>query len=184
MTALPSALACQASRPSRSDLPRDWTAKSTIVVVPPKAAARVPVSKVSLANVPPNGSSIWVWTSIAPGSTYRPEASIVSSAVIAAPARSEPIAAIVSPSTSTSASWDPEAPTIVPLVIRVRIRLSSGPARRQIAQDRDDLSAVGFQDRFLVAIHQVDVELVNAGRGQLAQLGQVVGHRAEHAEPI
>ena len=69
MAQLPSALACQASRPSRSDLPRDWTAKSMIVVVPPKAAARVPVSKVSFANVPPKGSSMWVWTSMAPGIT-------------------------------------------------------------------------------------------------------------------
>ena len=48
-----------------------------IVVVPPNAAARVPVSNVSLANVPPNGSSMCVWTSIAPGITYFPVASIV-----------------------------------------------------------------------------------------------------------
>ena len=72
MVALPSALAIHASRPSRRDLPFDWTAKSMIVVVPPKAAARVPVSNVSLANVPPKGSSMWVWTSIAPGITYLP----------------------------------------------------------------------------------------------------------------
>ena len=61
-----------------------------IVVVPPNAAARVPVSNVSLANVPPNGSSMCVWTSIAPGITYLPVASIVSSAatpVAASPAR-------------------------------------------------------------------------------------------------
>src|SRR5688500_2768789 len=38
-----------------------------IVVVPPNAAARPPVSNVSLAKVPPNGSSMWVCTSIAPG---------------------------------------------------------------------------------------------------------------------
>ena len=31
-----------------------------MVVVPPNAAARVPVSKVSLAKVPPKGSSMWV----------------------------------------------------------------------------------------------------------------------------
>ena len=49
MTALPSALAIQVSSPSRRVPPLDWTAKSTIVVVPPKAAALVPVSKVSLA---------------------------------------------------------------------------------------------------------------------------------------
>ena len=103
MTALPSALACQASRPVRSAWPLDWTAKSTMDVVPPKAAARVPVSKVSLANVPPNGSSMCVWTSMPPGMTYFPVASIVSSAVTPAAPRSTPICAMVSPSTRTSA---------------------------------------------------------------------------------
>lgn len=49
MAQLPSALAYQASSPSRRDRPTDWMAKSTIVVVPPQAAARVPVSKVSAA---------------------------------------------------------------------------------------------------------------------------------------
>ena len=68
--------------------PRGWTAKSMIVVVPPNAAARVPVSKVSLANVPPNGSSMWVWGSIPPGITHLPVASIVRSA---ATSRSSPI---------------------------------------------------------------------------------------------
>ena len=43
------------------------TAKSMIVVVPPQAAARVPVSKVSDANVPPNGSSMCVCASTPPG---------------------------------------------------------------------------------------------------------------------
>ena len=46
-----------------------------MVVVPPKAAARVPVSNVSEANVPPNGSSMWVWASTPPGTTYLPVAS-------------------------------------------------------------------------------------------------------------
>ena len=48
-------------------------------VVPPHAAARVPVSKVSLASVPPNGSSKWVWASMPPGMTYLPVASITRS---------------------------------------------------------------------------------------------------------
>ena len=47
-----------------------------IVVVPPQAAARVPVSKVSEAAVPPNGSSMWVWASMPPGMTYLPVASM------------------------------------------------------------------------------------------------------------
>ncbi len=76
------------------------TAKSTMVVVPPNAAARVPVSKSSDAKVPPNGSSMCVCTSMPPGITYLPVALIV----FAPPAfRPLPIMAIFSPSTSTSA---------------------------------------------------------------------------------
>ena len=67
--------------PRAATCPRDWTAKSTMVVVPPQAAARVPVSKVSEAKVPPNGSSMWVWASTPPGMTYLPVASMVRSAV-------------------------------------------------------------------------------------------------------
>ena len=59
-----------------------WTAKSMIVVVPPQAAARVPVSNVSAENVPPNGISMCVCTSIPPGSTYLPVASMIRSAVL------------------------------------------------------------------------------------------------------
>src|SRR5215217_1031 len=47
-----------------------------IEVVPPQAAARVPVSKVSDALVPPNGSSMWVCASMPPWMTYFPVASI------------------------------------------------------------------------------------------------------------
>ena len=92
-----------------------------IVVVPPNAAARVPVSKVSLANVPPNGSSMWVCTSIAPGMTHFPDASIVRSAWTSS---DSPISAILSPSTSTSARVVASALTAVPPLIRVRIRSS------------------------------------------------------------
>ena len=60
MAALPSALACQVSRSSRVDVPLVWIAKSTMLVVPPNAAARVPVSKISDDWVPPNGISMWV----------------------------------------------------------------------------------------------------------------------------
>ena len=65
----PSALANQVSRPSRSACPFVCTAKSMIVVVPPHAAAREPVSNVSEADVPPKGSSMWVWASTPPGTT-------------------------------------------------------------------------------------------------------------------
>ena len=50
------------------------------VVVPPWAAAMVPVSKSSAEVVPPNGMSRWVWTSMPPGMTSLPEASTTVSA--------------------------------------------------------------------------------------------------------
>src|ERR687898_2117691 len=119
----PSDLACQASRPSITRSPVRWTAKSTIVVVPPQAAARVPVSNVSEALVPPNGSSMWVWTSTPPGSTYLPAASTTRSAVVCrSPRAVEPVgrrAAIVSPSTSTSIGVAPSADRTSPFLMRV-----------------------------------------------------------------
>ena len=83
MAQLPSALACHLSSVASSEVPLAWTAKSMMVVVPPQAAARVPVSKVSEANVPPNGISMCVCTSIPPGSTYLPVASMTWSAASA-----------------------------------------------------------------------------------------------------
>ncbi len=61
-------------------VPRAWMAKSTMLVVPPNAAARVPVSKSSVDVVPPNGMSRCVWASMPPGITYMPVASITLSA--------------------------------------------------------------------------------------------------------
>ncbi len=58
---------------------------------------------------------------MAPGITYLPAASMVSSAVTPLAARPPPICAIVSPSTRTSASYEPSAVTTVPLAIRVRM---------------------------------------------------------------
>ena len=49
-----------------------------MVVVPPRAAALVPVSNVSAEKVPPNGISMCVCPSIPPGITYMPVASMVS----------------------------------------------------------------------------------------------------------
>src|SRR5215469_7370710 len=129
MLALPSALACQASRVSRSEAPLGCTAKSISDVVPPQAAARVPVSKSSAENVPPNGMSRWVCTSMPPGMTYLPVASIDRSARPA----NEPVCAgssratTVSPSMSTSAADDPVAVTTVPP--RIRMRMAASPLR-------------------------------------------------------
>ena len=60
MPALPAAFSCHVSSPWSVDSPFVWIAKSTIVVVPPKAAARVPVSKSSALVVPPKGMSMCV----------------------------------------------------------------------------------------------------------------------------
>src|SRR6187455_2514620 len=95
-----------------------------IVVVPPHAAARVPVSKVSEACVPPKGSSRWVCGSMPPGMTYLPAASTTSSTVVS---RSTPRAvdpgcsraATVSPSTRTSAAPEPVLLITVPFLINV-----------------------------------------------------------------
>ena len=71
------------------------------MVVPPNAADTVPEVKSSQLTVPPNGISMCVCGSIAPGITYLPVASITRSAE---PPSDVPTAAIVSPSISTSAT--------------------------------------------------------------------------------
>src|SRR6187455_969053 len=83
MAALPWAFFDQVSKASCSRSPRYWMAKSTMVVVPPNAAAMVPDSKSSADVVPPKGMSRCVWTSMPPGSTYFPVPSITRSACIA-----------------------------------------------------------------------------------------------------
>ena len=72
-----------------------WRLKSTIVVVPPQAAAMDPVFQSSAEVVPMKGMSMWVWGSIAPGRMYLPVASTVSSAFCTRPA---PMVLILSPS--------------------------------------------------------------------------------------
>src|SRR6266702_4775914 len=128
MAQLPSAFSCHLSSVASSEVPLACTAKSTIVVVPPQAAALVPVSKVSAENVPPKGISMWVCTSIPPGSTYFPAALTTLPTSAGHPsATSVPGAAsavIRSPSTSTSAATVPLAVMTVPPLTRVRIAAS------------------------------------------------------------
>ena len=105
-----------------------------IDVVPPCAAARVPVSKVSDASVPPNGSCMWVCASMPPGITYLPVASMTRStdAATSVPRISLPgcsTARMVSPSMSTSAAARPVALTTVPPVMRVVAMVRSFAAR-------------------------------------------------------
>src|SRR5580704_19321286 len=155
MAQLPSALACHLSSVASSEVPLAWTAKSMMVVVPPQAAARVPVSKVSEANVPPNGISMCVCTSIPPGSTYLPVASMTWSAASAngasaggapgSPVRSlASNAAIRSPATSTSAASVPSAVTTVPPLIRMVTTLfSCSPALADVSRLYQSLVLVG-----------------------------------------
>ncbi len=49
-----------------------------MVVVPPSAAATVPLAKSSIVVVPPNGMSRCVCGSMKPGNTYAPDASTIS----------------------------------------------------------------------------------------------------------
>src|SRR5215471_5507137 len=135
MLALPSALAGQVSRVSRSEAPLGCTAKSISDVVPPQAAARVPVSKSSAENVPPNGMSRWVCTSMPPGMTYLPVASIDWSA---RPAK-DPVcagssrAAMVWPSMSTSAANAPVAVTTMPPRMSMRMTAPLRLRQRTVA---------------------------------------------------
>ena len=69
---------CQSSRPTSGLSPRVWLQKSTTQVVPPKAAALVPVPKVSTVRATPKSQSRCVCTSIPPGITSRPLASCTS----------------------------------------------------------------------------------------------------------
>ena len=99
-TLLPSALPFCFSTASRRLSPLPCRLKSTIVVVPPQAAAIEPVFQSSVEVVPMKGMSRCVWGSMAPGRMYLPAASTVSSAFTARPV---PMLLILSPSTYTSA---------------------------------------------------------------------------------
>ncbi len=136
MAQLPAAFSCHSAYWSRIFWSGYCTTKSTMEVVPPQAAARVPVSKVSLANVPPNGISMWVCASIPPGMTSLPAASITVStfASMSNPSSVEPgasTAAMVSPSISTSAAPVPVEFTTVPFLMRVFSHCSMVSSRRR-----------------------------------------------------
>src|SRR3954447_7384118 len=92
---------------------------STIVVTPPHAAARVPVSKVSLANVPPKGSSMWVCTSTPPGITYLPAASMTTALPSSAKNPGLPTAVTTSSVINTSWAMTPVVETTLPFLIKV-----------------------------------------------------------------
>src|SRR5215510_6152779 len=132
MAQLPAAFSCHLSSVASRLVPLACTAKSMIVVVPPHAAAVVPVANVSTEKVPPNGISMCVCASIPPGITYLPAASTTSSALACRPSAAgrASTAAIFSPSMSTSASSVPSAVTTVPPLIRMLMAL---PPARSVA---------------------------------------------------
>ncbi len=90
-------------------------AKSISVVVPPKAAAMVPVSKSSALVVPPKGISRCVCTSIPPGITKHPAASTTLPAFSIGSCA--PMAETLWPPTPTSATQVSVAVTTVPFLI-------------------------------------------------------------------
>src|SRR5829696_6775703 len=116
-----------------------------IEVVPPQAAARVPVSNVSEALVPPKGSSMWVCASTPPGMTYLSAASMtlltVSSRLwpsVVEPGKSR--ATMYSPSMSTSALVAPVALTTVPFLMSV---VMGDPFGRRLGSARPPRSRLG-----------------------------------------
>src|SRR5579884_2574876 len=114
---------------------RGWgMAKSTIVVVPPQAAARVQASKSSRVVNSPSVVAAWTWGSTPPGTTNRPSRSSVWVPPGSDPGRAT--TAIFSPSTPTSARTQ-ASPSVTCPSRRIRsnpIRISSPPARRSGAE--------------------------------------------------
>src|SRR5215472_17525547 len=176
MAQLPAAFSCHLSSVASRLVPLAWTAKSMIVVVPPQAAAVVPVANVSTENVPPNGISMCVCPSIPPGITYLPAASTTSSALVCRPAAAgrASTAAIFSPSMSTSASSVPSAVTTVPPLIRMLIAVPPAllPAPPGQTKARSVAAGIGRSRRYQAFVRvraAVPVELP-----QVPDLGQLV----------
>src|SRR5690606_5094348 len=158
-----------------------------MVVVPPQAAALVPVSKVSAENVPPKGISMWVWASMPPGMTYLPvasnTASKTSSGRWSVPDVKKPgaaTAAIVSPSTSTSAGVAPVELRTVPFVISVRIAGSPSSRRDErvvgvgpaVAVERPQVAHLGQQAHVEIADDDL---VVGVGGGLTHELSTRIG---------
>src|SRR5688500_8737290 len=63
-------------------------------------------------------------------------------------------------------------------------RIVSGAGCGDLAEAGNNVAGVGRQRLLLVAVHQVDVELVDARIGQGRELGAVLVDRSDHAEAI
>ena len=112
ITAFPFASALRFARAACRFSPGSGSTKSITVVVPPQAAAQVPVNQSSLEAVSPTGICRCTCGSIPPGSTSMPAASISSR-----PCRSFSITEIFSPMMPTSADISPRLVITLPLRI-------------------------------------------------------------------
>src|SRR3954453_21782267 len=92
---------------------------STIVVTPPQDAAREPVSNVALANVPPKSSSMCVCTSLPPGITYLPAASMMTALPSSVKNPGLPTAVMTSSVINTSWAMTPVVDMTRPFLINV-----------------------------------------------------------------
>src|SRR5579864_6815602 len=102
---------------------------SITVVTPPAAAAAVSVPKSSLSGNP--GSRLCTWTSMAPGRTYRPEASTTFAP--AGARKSDPTRVMTPSVTWTSASSGPPGVYTVPPRIRSSVKLEVlDPEQRRV----------------------------------------------------
>src|SRR6266480_3857357 len=147
VTALSWAFFIQVSKAWRRVWPLYWMAKSMSVVVPPKAAAMVPVWKSSALVVPPKGMSRWVWTSMPPGITRQPVASITRPVFSTGSWAAR--AVTLSPLMPTSAREVSVAVTTAPLRITVSKRISTPQGRFSAARKRMQEAKRGFPRAFV-----------------------------------
>src|SRR2546428_443468 len=131
-----------------------------IDVVPPQAAATVPLSKSSAVVVPPNGMSRGVCTSMPPGNTSRPAAEMTSAPSVG---RATPRAASRSPLMPTSAVTVSAAPTSGPPLMTVSNVI--GDRRRGVEGDLGAGEAEGQRPcREVAIVADVDADLAHPGR--------------------
>src|SRR5579864_679161 len=164
-------------------------AKSISVVVPPNAAAIVPVSKSSALIVPPKGISRCVCTSIPPGITRHPAASTTLPAFSIGSCA--PMAETWWPLTPTSATQVSVAVTTVPFLMTMSKRiflkgLSSYGAKevRLLAVSRQHVARINIQSFLFVAAHQINIELRHAHRAQSLQLFAMRLDRADQTKTV
>ena len=136
-----------------------------IIVVPPHAAARVPVSNVSADMVPPKGISMWVWASMPPGTTYFPVASTTRSAA------------------SCQVSESPEKPAASAATFSSWTRTSNGKAPSAVMRVDQAEVEVAYDNRLVdVGGHLADELAARIDEVRLAV--ELVRAERLHADPV